>query len=108
MLSRFYSCKRIRCKALSWLILDTLKSYRLDIGSCLVGQSYNGTCVMRGLNKGVQQMVSQSTPLAIYVHCYAHKLDLILVDACKSVPEAVGISLHYLKGCMFYLKFSYA
>jgi len=42
---------------------------------------------MRGLNKGVQQMVSQSAPLAIYVHCYAHKLDLILVDACKTVPE---------------------
>ena len=28
-----------------------LKSYKLDIGSCLVGQGYNGASVMRGLNK---------------------------------------------------------
>ena len=35
------------------------------------------------------QMVSQSAPLAIYVHCYAHKLYLILVDACKSVLAQV-------------------
>ena len=60
--------------------------YRRDIGSRLVGQACNGGSVMRGLNKGVQQMVSQSAPLAIYVHCYEHKWNLILVDACKAVP----------------------
>jgi len=58
----------------------------LGIGSCLVGQGYSGASVMRGLNK---QMISQSSPLTIYVHCYAHKLDLILVDACKSVLSQV-------------------
>ena len=33
-------------------------------------------------------MVSQSAPLAIYLHCYAHKENLILVDSYKFVPEA--------------------
>lgn len=84
----FKPANGLDAKSLSELILDTLKSYGLDIGSCLVGQGYDGASVMSGVNKGVQQLVRQSAPLAIYVHCYAHKLNLILVDACKSVSEA--------------------
>ena len=25
---------------------------------------------------------------AVYVHCYAHRLNLVLVDVCKTVPAA--------------------
>src|SRR6218665_2308701 len=83
----FKPANGLDAKSLSGLILDTLKLYGLEIASCLVGQGFDGASVMSGVNKGVQQMVRQSAPLAIYVHCYAHKLNLILVDACKSVPE---------------------
>src|SRR6218665_1873631 len=82
----FKPANGLDAKSLSGLILDTLKSYGLDIALYLVGQGYDGASIMRGVNKGVQQLVRQSAPLAIYVHCYAHKLNLI--DACKSVPEA--------------------
>src|SRR6218665_13564 len=82
----FKPANGLDAKSLSGLILDTLKSYGLDIALCLVGQGYDGASIMRGVNKGVQQLVRQSAPLAIHVHCYAHKLNLI--DACKSVPEA--------------------
>ena len=43
---------------------------------------------MSGVNKGVQQKVRQVTPLAIYTHCCAYKLSLVLVDACKIVQDA--------------------
>ena len=75
-------------KSLSSLILDNLKSHGLDIKSCLVGQGYDGASVTSGSNKGVQQIVRQPAPLAIYTHCYAHRQNLVLVDSCKSVTYA--------------------
>jgi hypothetical protein len=78
----------LNAQSLSALIVRTLTSYGLDIRSCLVGQGYDGASVMSGVNNGVQQIVRQSAPSAAYVHCYAHRLNLILVDACKHVQEA--------------------
>jgi len=63
--------------------------------------------VISGVNKDVQQLVSQSAPLAIYVQCYAHKFNLILVDACKSFPEARDF-FALLERLYVNLKFSYA
>lgn len=74
--------------SLSQLILNRLNSYGLDVKSNLVGQGYDGASVMSGERKGVQQRVKESAPLAIYVHCWAHRLNLVLVDSCKSVREA--------------------
>ena len=36
-----------------------------DIGSCLVGHGHDGASVMSDGNEDVQQLVSQSAPLAI-------------------------------------------
>ena len=41
--------------------------------------------VMSGCCSGVQQHIRQVAPQAIYVHCYAHCLNLVLVDATKTV-----------------------
>jgi len=76
-------------KSLSDLILHTLQSYGLDVKACLVGQGYDGASVMSGANKGVQQRVREQAPLAVYTHCYAHRLNLVLVDCCKSVSDAL-------------------
>ena len=43
---------------------------------------------MSGKHKGVQQKVSQVAKYAYYVHCCAHRLNLVLVDCCKAVREA--------------------
>lgn len=43
---------------------------------------------MSGSNKGVQQIVRQFAPLAMYTHCYAHRLNLVLLDSCKMVEDA--------------------
>jgi len=84
----FKSVVGLDAKSLSDMILQTLQSYGLDVKTCLVGQGYDGASVMSGAQKGVQQRVREATPLAVYTHCYAHKLNLVLVDCCKSVSDA--------------------
>jgi hypothetical protein len=43
--------------------------------------------VMSGKNGGVQALLRQRyIPHAIYVHCYAHKLNLVICDVTKDVP----------------------
>ena len=74
--------------SLSDLILNRLMSYGLNVKSNLVGQGYDGASVMSGKRKDVQQRVKEFAPFAIYVHCWAHRLNLVLVDCCKSVREA--------------------
>ena len=43
---------------------------------------------MSGKHKGVAAIVKQKAPQALYVHCHAHRLNLVLVDAVKSVDVA--------------------
>lgn len=43
--------------------------------------------VMSGKHAGVQALLRQRyIPHAIYVHCYAHKLNLVICDVTKTVP----------------------
>ena len=42
---------------------------------------------MSGKTAGVQALLRQKhMPNAIYVHCYAHKLNLVICDVTKTVP----------------------
>lgn len=43
---------------------------------------------MSGNCTGVQTRVRQFAPHAVYIHCYAHVLNLVLVDSIKSVKSA--------------------
>ena len=83
----FKPANGLDAKSLSALLLNTLHKYGLDV-ACCVGQGYDGASVMSGAFKGVQKLVRDVAPFAIYVHCYAHRLNLVLVDCCKSVLAA--------------------
>ena len=88
----FLDCKPavgLDAKSMSDLIIATLQNYGLDAKSHLVGQGYDGASVMSGANKGEQKRVRDYASLAIYIHCYAHRLNLILVDCCESNQAAV-------------------
>ncbi len=52
------------------------------------GSSYDGASVMSGNKTGLQARIKDIVPWALYVHCYAHKLNLIVVDACKATRHA--------------------
>jgi hypothetical protein len=46
------------------------------------GQGYDGARVMSGRLGGVQKLIADQSPRAIYVHCSNHSLDLVLKDSC--------------------------
>ena len=54
----------------------------------IVSLGYDGASVMSGCCAGVQTRVREFAPYAVYIHYYAHILNLVLVDSVKSVPAA--------------------
>jgi len=51
----------------------------------IVAQSYDGASVMSDHLNGVQAQVQKRYPAAIYTHCMAHRLNLVVLDLCKSI-----------------------
>ena len=74
-------------ESLTSYILDVLNNHQID-PSKMVCQCYDGASVMSGHCSGVQSRVKQFALRALYIRCYAHCLNLILVDCAKSVPMA--------------------
>ena len=83
----FVKAESLTAGSLSQYILKTLEDCNLD-PSLMVSQGYNGASVMSGTCSGVQQCIKAVAPKAIYVHCYAHCLNLALVDCARIVQEA--------------------
>lgn len=52
-----------------------------------MSQGYDEASVMSGRCSGVQQRLREFSPHAIYIHCYAHTLNLVLVDCAKVVQS---------------------
>ena len=77
----------LNAESLSKYILDTLKEHGLDPQN-IISHGYDGASVMSGCCSGIQQCIKEIAPQAVYVHCYAHCLNLVLVDCTKSVPDA--------------------
>ena len=77
----------VNAESLCTYISNQLQNVGLDIKSC-VGQSYDGASVMSGHLSGVQMRVKELSNWAIYVHCHAHRLNLVVVQCCKSVKYA--------------------
>ncbi|XP_064111541.1 uncharacterized protein LOC135219038 [Macrobrachium nipponense] len=69
------------------IILQTLEKLGLDYKS-LVGLGFDGASVMSGGISGVQKRIKEKALFAYYVHCYGHKLNLVLTSVAKNVPQA--------------------
>ena len=65
-------------------LLQIIEGAGLD-PKLLVGQGYDGASAMSGTVNGVQKHVQDVCPSAVYVHCFAHKLNLCLSKAA-SIP----------------------
>ncbi|KAG8386355.1 hypothetical protein BUALT_Bualt03G0140200 [Buddleja alternifolia] len=65
-------------------ISRTLAHHNLDIQN-IRGQGYDGASNMRGEWNGLQALFLNECPYAYYVHCFAHRLQLILVATTQSV-----------------------
>ena len=66
---------------MSNFLFMTVKTHCCDVGQC-----YDGAGAMKGRRAGLKTLVQQENPLALYVHCYAHCLQLAVQDLTKSLP----------------------
>lgn len=60
---------------------------KFNLTDKLVGQTYDGASVMSGELNGLQMQVKTIAPQALFTHCYAHRLNLILQNSVASIQE---------------------
>lgn len=65
-------------------ICSLLSCHSFDVQN-LRGQGYDDASNMKGEINGLQALFLRECPHAYYVHYYAHRLQLALVDAAKSI-----------------------
>lgn len=81
------------------VIADCIKDVfiRLNLQlSMLRGQTYDGTSNMSGEYRGCQAIIAATQPLATYVDCRAHCVNLVsqavgLNEACPAVRDALQV-----------------
>ncbi|RHN66617.1 putative transcription factor and/or regulators TTF-type(Zn) family [Medicago truncatula] len=84
-----YHVKDTTSEALKNALYDILDRYTLSI-SRIRGQGYDGASNMRGEFNGLQRKILDENPYAFYVHCYAHRLQLVIVSvasSCSSIND---------------------
>ncbi|KAJ8941729.1 hypothetical protein NQ318_023325 [Aromia moschata] len=71
-------------KTLSSVILAELEKHVKGNKKKLVSQTYDGAALLNGAFKGVQTIVKETYGYATYIHCYAHKLNLVMLNAASA------------------------
>ena len=83
----FARLRELNANYLKDKLVQVLNMCNIAPSNC-VGQTYDGASVMSGVRQGVQSLFRQSAPMAVYIHCYNHRLNLVIVDCVKSVKLA--------------------
>lgn len=76
----FFTLENSNATAFTEIILTELQKRNIDITLCR-GQAYDGASVMSGIKSGLQTRIKTLSPNAIYVHCCAHALNLVTIEA---------------------------
>lgn len=74
---------------LTEIIVSTIEELGLNLLNCR-GQSYDNAANMAGRYSGVQARIKNLNPLAEFVPCSGHSLNLVGVNAVESSTTAVG------------------
>ncbi|KAJ8928229.1 hypothetical protein NQ314_019176 [Rhamnusium bicolor] len=77
-----------KAKDIENALLKSLENNGLDIMNCR-GQSYDNASNMSGMYSCLQTLINTINPLADYVPCAAHSLNLVGSCAVESVTEVV-------------------
>ena len=73
------------------VIFSTLQSKNVSFEK-LIAQSYDGASNMSGCYGGLQALIKdQIDPNILYIHCYAHTLNLVLADSAAIAVEVVTL-----------------
>lgn len=81
----FTSITDLTAGNISKVILDICNSLGLNMNK-MVGQGYDGCSTFSGNISGVHERIQELYPKAIYVHCAAHRLNLVLSQS-TNVPN---------------------
>lgn len=81
---QFVKVNDVYGKALAQTILQNLENMGLNL-NYLIGQGYDGVAAMSGKFNGTQKYVyiCNKCPLALYIHCGAHCLNLAISYSCN-------------------------
>ena len=63
-------------------IMTTISELGLDMTN-VRGQGYDGASNMSGKNAGTAKLIRDAYFLAIYIHCFAHRLNLCVAGSCN-------------------------
>jgi len=67
-------------------LFECFKKQKLTMSKIkIIPQSYDDASVMSGHLHGVQSRIKEHYPSAIYTHCMAHHLNLVVVNTCKTI-----------------------
>ena len=66
------------------VIKDLLIRCALPLSMCR-GQAYDGAATMKGKRSGVATQIKKENPSAVFVHCFAHSLNLCLQDVGRKI-----------------------
>ena len=80
----FFDTKKTDAQTLLDLLKNAIESLNLDMAS-IVGECFDGASNMSGCEAGLQTLMKEFSPFSLYVHCYAHRLNLALNDSLSSV-----------------------
>ena len=71
------------------VLMDFLSKYDISVDNCR-GQSYDNASAMSGRYNGLQARVMNVNPLAFWIPCAGHSLNLVGKDAADCSPISVG------------------
>ena len=74
-----------RASAIAQYVLEILQQF--NSVEKLVAQSYDGASVMSTELNGEQAKIKEDVREAMFLRCYAHKLNLVLLHSAKCMPE---------------------
>lgn len=66
-------------------VTNIVEMYKLE--NKFIAQTYDGASVMSGHLSGLQSKVKERYPMALFTHCYAHVLNLVLCQGMNGIPE---------------------
>lgn len=61
--------------------------YNINWREDLCAQSYDGAAAMQGEYSGLRTLIQKENPSALYIWCFAHQLNLVVVDTCDCCQE---------------------
>ena len=87
----FTPLKEMDAETIAETTIDQCNKYGLNLNK-LRGQGYDGCSTMAGIENGVQVRIRSDYPLAVFVHCSAHRLNLVVNDlnAVVDVRNTIG------------------